>query len=149
MCKKQQDLQLSMKFTRVFFFVFYLTPPNEENQDPPQNHLEMARNCLQPLLDTRELSIRYNTIINYHGTIIMVQSCGHLAGTIESVRSKRILCGEDVRPFFPLGQSKLSVIKNCVVCLYTPLVSRSGYKQFQAVSRWFWRGLCFLHLAGL
>ena len=44
-CKKQQDLQLSMNLTRVF--VFYNPPsplsaptPKVENQDYPQNHLK-------------------------------------------------------------------------------------------------------------
>ena len=42
-CKKQQDLQLSMNLTRVF--VFYNPPPpaptpKVENQDSPQNHLK-------------------------------------------------------------------------------------------------------------
>ena len=52
-------------------------------------------------------------------------------GTIESVHSNWVQCGEDVRLFFPLGQSKLSVIK-FFVCL---LHSKSRYKQFRAVSK--------------
>ena len=42
MCKKQQDLQLSMKLTRIFVFYIPPPPPNVENEDPPppQNHLD-------------------------------------------------------------------------------------------------------------
>ena len=50
-------------------------------------------------------------------------------GTIESVHSNWVQCGEDVRPFFPLGQSKLSVKKKKIVC-YTLF---SVQKSLQAV----------------
>ena len=65
--------------------------------------------------------------------------------TIESVRSNWVQCGEEVRPFFSLGQSKLSTIKNRFVC-YIPLVFRSRYKQFRALSKWFWGGVFVFYI---
>ena len=44
MCKKQQDLQLYESSTRAFVFYIPPPPPCVENEDPPDNHLETARN---------------------------------------------------------------------------------------------------------
>ena len=152
MCKKQHDLQLSMKLTRFRSLLpgssFFLHNPTKWRKRRPPS--KSFGNGSELLITTsrHQRSVRNKTIINYHGTIIMVQSYRHFGDHIEIVRSNWVQCGEDVRPFFPLGQSKLSVIKNVFVC-YTPLVSRSRYKQFRAVSKWFWRGSSFSTFGGV
>ena len=63
MCQKQQYLQLYKISTRVFV----QSPRWVENEDPPQNHLETARNRFWRLLDTKGLqeTTWLLTIFNY------------------------------------------------------------------------------------
>ena len=60
-----------------------------------------------------------------------------IEGVIESFHIKRVEFGENVRAFFPQGQSKLSVIMRCQLA-YWAGVRRAGFDCNLPIIGWCW-----------